>query len=252
VRRFLALTTLGLALVAGAATALAGGSLTDYRLLVLGDHLTKWGSPKLGTGGLATYALADHAMSFPGARNCDGIAPLGPMLAANRIAPAVFAAELNAALAAWSAVADIVFIPGDPATADILIGAESEPRGRAFTNVRLAGKAADGAPDEIAGSVVCLNPEMPWKVGFDGNLDVYDLRYTLTHEIGHAIGLDHPASRADLMNFRYTEAFRAPQPGDIAGAVALYGPASGRAPPIARLAPPAGAAPTANGSRALR
>jgi hypothetical protein len=241
-----------LALVVGAAPALAGGTITDYRLLVLGGHLTKWGAPKLGTGGVATYALADRTMNFPDARNCEGVAPIGPLLAANGIAPTVFAAELHAALAAWSAVADIVFLPGDPANADILIGAESEPRGRAFTNVRLAGAAASGAPDEIASSVVCLNPGLRWKVGFDGNLDVYDLRYTLTHEIGHAIGLDHPVERTDLMNFRYTEAFRVPQPGDIAGAVALYGPASGRTPPIAKVAPPAATDPAQSASRALR
>jgi hypothetical protein len=62
-----------------------------------------------------------------------------------------------------------------------------------------------------------------WKVGFDGNLKAYDLRYTLAHEIGHAIGLDHPPGPGQIMNYRYEERFRDLQSGDVFGAVALYG-----------------------------
>jgi hypothetical protein len=80
---------------------------------------------------------------------------------------------------------------------------------------------------------MCLSPEERWKIGFDGDLDVYDLRYALLHEIGHAIGLDHPALAGQLMDFRYLERFRAPQTGDILGAVALYGPSR---PPMADVA----------------
>jgi hypothetical protein len=134
----------------------------------------------------------------------------------------------------WQAVADIRFEPAaDPAGADILIGAQAVPRDRAYTNVAHAPAAAPAAAlrgaaepvRRIGRSLICLNPRQRWKIGFDGNLKVYDLRYTLAHEIGHAIGLDHPGSRGELMGFRYTERFRALQHGDIAGAVALYGPA---------------------------
>jgi hypothetical protein len=58
---------------------------------------------------------------------------------------------------------------------------------------------------------------------FGGSLAVYDLRYTITHEIGRAIGLDHPVPAGQLMPFRYQEQFRALQAGDIEGAVQLYG-----------------------------
>src|SRR5690606_1561780 len=58
----------------------------------------------------------------------------------------------------------------------------------------------------------------------DGNLDVYDLRYTIAHEIGHAIGLDHPGPAGQLMSYRYDEKQTGPQPGDINGAAMLYGP----------------------------
>jgi hypothetical protein len=62
---------------------------------------------------------------------------------------------------------------------------------------------------------------------------VYDLRYTFMHEIGHAIGLDHPDSPEALMDYHYTEMFSALQPGDIAGADLLYGP---RQPSVATAA----------------
>jgi hypothetical protein len=71
---------------------------------------------------------------------------------------------------------------------------------------------------------VCLNPKSRWKIGFDGNLDVYDLRHTFTHEVGHAIGLDHPDSTGAVMAFRYDERVRDLQPSDIAGVQRLYGP----------------------------
>jgi hypothetical protein len=74
-------------------------------------------------------------------------------------------------------------------------------------------------------SRICLNPTKLWKIGFDGNLDVYDIRYTIAHAVGHAIGLDHPSPSGELMSFRYKEDLRTLQPGDVAGAMALYGEA---------------------------
>ena len=62
-----------------------------------------------------------------------------------------------------------------------------------------------------------------WKVGFDGDLRSYDMRYTIAHEIGHTIGLDHPGGAGQIMGYRYEETFRSLQAGDIAGAVLLYG-----------------------------
>ena len=196
----------------------------DYRQIVLDGHTLKWGMPTAGTGARVTYAVVSTEREFAAARNCSTIDPVDHLLAVSTISRATFDGEVAAAFAAWADVADLRFSKVDAADADILIGAEAVPTGRAFTNVEYAnpGKATERA--SLTRSVICLNPDQPWKVGFDGNLDVYDIRYALTHEIGHAIGLDHPGQPGELMDFRYRETFRIPQAGDIAGADFLYGP----------------------------
>lgn len=93
---------------------------------------------------------------------------------------------------------------------------------RAFANVSYAPDEKDGVR-AIEQALVCLNPDHKWKVGFDGDENVYDIRYTLIHEIGHAIGLDHPGPSGQVMGFRYTEAFAELQPGDLFGIRQLYG-----------------------------
>jgi hypothetical protein len=157
------------------------------------------------------------------------VVPLDGLLAHNAITSSAFNTQLAAALDAWSAVANIVFRSADAASANILIGAEGVPFGRGFTNVSHGVATAAAGPTSITRSVICLNPQERWKIGFDGDLDVYDLRYTLEHEIGHAIGLDHPGVAGVLMDFRYEEKISALQPGDISGVQALYGPRVGSA-----------------------
>jgi hypothetical protein len=202
----------------------AAGTLAEYRLLFLGGGPVKWGSPQRGSGSIVTYALADAPRTVKGARNCGAIVPMGALLARNGISPGQFEMELDRAFQAWSAAANISFVPAAPEHADIVIGAQKTPAGRAFTNVE--SKAAKGKEiGTIVSSTICLNPEQAWKIGFDRNLEIYDLRYTLMHEIGHAIGLDHPGTPEALMDFRYSEAFASLQAGDRAGATALYGPA---------------------------
>ena len=79
------------------------------------------------------------------------------------------------------------------------------------------GQPAPGpmAVKSIRQSLICLNPEKTWKVGYDGNLEVYDLYFTFLHEIGHTIGLDHPGASGEVMGFRYDERVRDLQDGDI-------------------------------------
>ena len=215
-------------------------SLLEYRHILLDGQRVKWGEARAGTGAVVTYATLDSAVRFPTARNCRSMAPMAPLLAANRVGAARFQAELRAAFDLWSSAADIRFEPAvSVESADIVIGAQGEPRGRAFTNIEIDEARTGGDIRPLTRSMICLSPAVGWKTGFDGNLDVYDLRYTLLHEIGHAIGLDHPAIQSQLMDFRYSEKFRAPQRGDVLGVVALYGerPAhTAMAPATSRIA----------------
>jgi hypothetical protein len=196
-----------------------------FRIIELKGSAVKWGGPQMGTGTTVTYAFATAPVAFSEARNCRAMEPIDALLARSGIDKALYQAEAARAFDAWSAVADIRFTEvSDTEAADILIGAQSKPVGRAFTNVSYM-RAAASAVRPLEKSLICLNPEQPWKVGFDGDLNVYDLRYTLTHEIGHAIGLDHPGTTSQVMSYRYEERFATLQPGDIRGATALYGTA---------------------------
>jgi len=196
----------------------------EYRLLELNGRYVRWALPKDGRPLSIKYAFLSKAASFANARNCGRMLPARAALERSRIDMTAFRDEVRAAFDMWQAAIKIEF--HETASIDeagILIGAEAEPKGQAFTNVAPAGSAGSGV-DGIAQSLICLNPEMRWKIGFDGNLDVYDLRYTLAHEIGHAIGLDHPGAEGPLMSYRYLERSRELRPGDVAGAIALYGP----------------------------
>jgi Matrixin len=123
----------------------------------------------------------------------------------------------------WQAAAGISFREAEsPERADILIGAQAEPEGWAFADVFYDMKSPVPVKP-ISRALICLNPTRQWKVGFDGDLQRYDLRYTFAHEIGHAIGLDHPAGAGQIMGYRYEERFRELQAGDVSGAVLLYG-----------------------------
>jgi len=222
----------------------------DFRLLRLGNSIVKWGQPQFGTGAVITYAFATRPRHFDTARNCRALDPFHVISRASGIAMPTLALEFEQALASWERVANVRFRHvEDGATANILVGAQAEPRGYAFANVVPAGagaaeRATTGPADTaspaersspgpharepsrivpIEQSVICLNPNRPWKVGFDGNTEVYDLRYTFAHEIGHALGLDHPGASGELMSFRYGEEFRSPQHGDGEGAAMLYG-----------------------------
>ncbi|WP_290648214.1 matrixin family metalloprotease [Aquisalimonas sp.] len=215
-------------LTAGAALAGPNDNSVDFRLLELDSHYVKWGGHTLGTGAEITYAVANETMRFEDTRNCGKLAPLDKLAARSNIAWATLEDEMKAAFRAWEAVADLTFTAmEDPTHANIVIGAQVHPTGRAFANVTYAPGSKNGVK-VIDQALVCLNPEQPWKVGFDGNTDVYDIRYTLVHEIGHTIGLDHPGPSGEVMSFRYEEAFRDLQPGDIRGVTKLYGARTGR------------------------
>ncbi len=200
-----------------------------FRLLNLDGGTVAWnswvGETKFTK---VSYAFVKSRTDTPDATNCNTLVPMDALLEKSRVAKDDFRKEVRAAFDMWEAAANITFTEvDDPAKAGVLIGAQAQPKGRAFANVAYKPSLAGGARS-IERSLICLNPDQRWKIGFDGNLTAYDLRYTIAHEIGHAIGLDHPPGTGQLMHYRYEERFRTLQPGDIEGAVLLYGPPASR------------------------
>jgi hypothetical protein len=206
--------------VVGTATA---GDSASFKTLRLEGNGVRWQTAAKGRQRVLSYAIVAQDIEFAGARNCGKMTGLDTLLAASRIAPETVRTEIATAFAMWEVVANIGFREAaDPAQADILIGAQLEPEGWAFANV-FYDTASTEAVKPISRALICLNPEKRWKVGFDGDLRTYDVRYTITHEIGHTIGLDHPSGVGQIMGYRYEETFRELQPGDVSGAVLLYG-----------------------------
>ena len=215
---------LALAGLVGTCGAQAGGYL-GFRLLNFDGVLVRWGGevsePQSGAM-TVTYAFADRAVTFSDARNCRSMVPMDGLLARSGIDRSALKREAAAAFEMWEQVANIRFEPAAPgARPNILIGAQRDPVAFAFADVAYV--KGDGPLRPIERSLICFNPTKRWKIGFDGDLAVYDLRYTLAHEIGHAIGLDHPGPHGQVMSVHYQEVFRTLQAGDVGGAVRIYG-----------------------------
>lgn len=199
-----------------------------YRLLLIGGHDVKWGSPRLGTGAVITYAIAENAVHRSGIVNCRRNAPIGGLLAHSRLTKAEFRQALDGALQLWESAADIRFLPAKNATtANLLITAQVKPDGIAYTDVKLA-PTQRTTLSRVRSGVVCLNPGILWSAGATarsqtGARVAHNLKYVLAHEIGHALGLDHPSPEGELMSFAYNPAMKQLQPGDVAGITTLYG-----------------------------
>lgn len=203
---------------------------STYRLLTLNGGFVRW-FPRMGEQApIVRFAIATAELRTAGAINCGAMGPPDTLLRATALSPASFRDAVAEAFARWQSVIDVDFIEvGSTADADIVIGEQLAPVGFAFTNVTFDGKSparavSDGKPIRaIERALICLNPQRRWKTGFDGNLDIYDITHTLTHEIGHALGLDHPTDRNALMSFRYHEQVPRLAIGDVRGAIAIYG-----------------------------
>jgi hypothetical protein len=183
----------------------------------------KWGAPQLGRGADVSYGFAASSRSFPDAVNCRELAPIDRLVGGwDAARMARVAAD---AFALWGAVADVSFRPAAPGeTPDILIGAQGRPDGIAFANVWPDRAAAAAGVAPMARATICLNPALVWVPDAAGKGQA-DLGTVLAHEIGHALGLDHPGPTGALMGYRDQGDIDTLMAGDVAGAVTLYGPA---------------------------
>lgn len=223
--------TLSLCLLIGPQLAAAAGPDRDRGLLRLAGRFVKWGAPAYESPAEITYAYLTAARFFPDARNCAAMVPITKLLSRSRIELAAFDKEMTEAFRLWTSVTNIRFSRVEDAErADIIIGAQADDHGVAFTNVFQGPPGRDGI-DRIARSTICLDPSERWESGIDGDPKSYNLRYVATHEIGHAIGLDHLGRDGGIMGFAYRETVRSPAEirlgtADIAAVTRLYGRAT--------------------------
>jgi hypothetical protein len=193
-----------------------------FRPLCIDGACLKWAPTRADGSRVLTWAIARTTISTEHAYNCGQLREPTDILRRSQLSHEVFRQALVAAFAEWQQVTNVTFVETpDQDKADIVVGEQVAPIGYAFTNVSV--RRDPGAPPSIAKAQICLNPNKTWKVGYDGNLAVYDLVHTFAHEIGHAIGLDHPSAHGQLMSFRYDEDIVGLSEGDILGAGSLYG-----------------------------
>ena len=212
--------------LAAAATVAAPVAADDFRLLKLDDAYVKWGAAAFRTGAEVTWGFATAAQSFPDAINCGELASITALEAAWDADPARLTRVAEAAFAMWSREADLQFRPAEAGeTPDILIGSQGRPERIAFANVWHAAPAPGGTIAELTRATICFNPGLAWSTAAIPAPGSLDLGTVLAHEIGHAIGLDHPGARGALMGYSNQGNIDNLMRGDIAGARALYGPA---------------------------
>lgn len=199
-----------------------------HKLLQLENVIVKWQKPRDHDGRMnLTWSFVQARYDRGNTRNCSRMGPQRPRLGHAAVSVAKYRDIVFRAFAIWENAAPLRFTyTADWWGADIVIGAQVRPRGIAFADVELLRDTSGNALGPIHKAAVCLNTKKQWKTGFDGNLKQYDLTHVLTHEIGHALGLDHPGPSGQLMSWRYDEKALRLQPGDIAGIARLYGRAA--------------------------
>ena len=146
--------------------------------------------------------------------------------------------EIRKAFAFWSQVADLEFVESSSGNVDLEVSYVTYAHGD--------GDPFDGAGGTLAhafypqwGGDIHMDDSEEWTVGEDRGTNMLA---TLTHEIGHSLGLEHSSVPGAVMapfSSPYNPRFSLAQ-DDIQGVVALYGAAKTKNPypPIPALTCP--------------
>lgn len=184
---------------------------------------TKWGASGLGTpGGTVTYSYMPQGVSHA----VEGLGGNTHISNLNGFS-SCFYTEIEAAFAAWSAVADIDFVEvadngrasnAYGAVGDIRIGAHSFD-GTYGTLAHAYYPPPNGT--SIAGDIHLDNAEL-WSCTPGSNR--FDIGLVVLHELGHSLGLRHEiAPPTAVMNPTYNPSLTGLLPDDMNGIVEIYG-----------------------------
>ena len=169
----------------------------------------KWGNDQdFGTtGGVVTYNFANENVAGQFGTFDSFITDVN------------FQNEIHTSLSSWESVADIRFaVSSDSSTADIRFGwRDIDGKGGVLGQTTVP---SSGALQDV---VIALDMNEDWFLSGDSPPDKIDFSSTVTHEIGHAIGLDHSETQSALMNANYSTSIFSLQTDDIDGALAIYG-----------------------------
>jgi len=156
----------------------------------------------------------------------------------SKMTPKSVLVEVRKAFAFWSQVADLEFVESSLGDVDLEVSYATYSHGD--------GDPFDGPGGTLAhafyprwGGDIHMDDSEDWTVGDDRGTNMLA---TLTHEIGHSLGLEHSAVPGAVMtpfSSPYDPSFSLSQ-DDIDGVVALYGPAKPKSPypPIPSLTCP--------------
>jgi hypothetical protein len=169
----------------------------------------KWGDSQVvgSKGAIVSYSFATENFTEQFGF-FDSFIPEGP-----------FQREITTSFSAWENVADIRFeLVSDSSNVDIRFGWRDIDG-----NSGVLGETTIPSSGPLDGVVVALDVNEDWFLSVVAAANQIDFSSTVTHEIGHAIGIDHSEVEQALMNASYSSTIFNIQRDDIDAAIAVYG-----------------------------